>query len=283
MKLYIATSIALVSAVVSSPVGSPVPSHVASGVSASPVVMHAPATVALFARSPVKRDRDGKLLPPFVRLPNGNVDPSSINFEGHQVYKKNSEPNRLDKLVGVRAATVGEQIQTWVIQGEGDEKVWYLETINTAKDGDMVVTNPTDAKEQILVSAEMFQIRYVQWTQQSAEATGGIKGEFLKSSDDLPSETMEHLAWLEKVAEFPEVEAYVPIGYNIMFQPRSGDMTIMPLWNWPQEGNNDAWLSTPCTPDGHILMKKDIYLVDNNSFKATFESYGSVVGQPFVE
>ena len=136
------------------------------------------------------------------------------------IFKKKSR-------VRARPAVAGERILTKLSSGE-------QETVNTAKAGDWIVTNPSG--EEYIIDEKKFSSRY----------------------DEVPG---EHGVF--------QAKGYCRATKNPFGKP----IAIMASWGEPQMGDADCWIADVCDARGE-KMDGEPYLIDGKAFEETYGPAG---------
>jgi hypothetical protein len=85
--------------------------------------------------------------------------------------------------------------------------------------------------------------------------------------------------WVVKAAKFPKLYLestekpgfFTPQGYIHAFQPKGGDVFIVPTWGGEQSGDSNVWQVIQCNAEGIIGEGEGIYLIAGSAFKKTYE------------
>ena len=125
--------------------------------------------------------------------------------------------------VHIREATPGEQLTTTLADGT-------VETVNTAKEGDMVITNP--GGEQYFVSAEKVAARY-----EPTDEEGVFKAKGM---------------------------------VRALQNPTGTPIEIMAPWGEPQYGDERAMLATLYDPAQPEVIGTDRYIIGYDEFQTTY-------------
>lgn len=136
-------------------------------------------------------------------------------------------------IVQARQAAPGERVTTTLADGTE-------ETVNTANEGDVIITNP--GGEQYIIGGEKFSSRY-----EATEEEGVFRAKGMARA---------------------------------VQNPTGSDIEITAPWGEVQRGGPDVMIATVFDPQQPELVGADRYLIGYAEFQETYAPYEEVYGNP---